>query len=119
MAYVYLASPYSHTNLKVQQDRYDAAAKWVANHLSLYRNPAVYSPIIYAHNIAVRHKLPTDAKFWFHFNYNMMQHAAQLWVLQLPGWQISKGIVGDPDKDLVGELDLAKQLNKEIKFIKV
>lgn len=119
MAYVYLASPYSDIRPSVQEGRYRETAKWVASHLTLYRNPTVYSPVVYSHNLGKVHKLPGDADFWFAFNYNMLQGAAQMWVLQLDGWQTSRGIHGDPDKGLVGEIDLAKQLGKEIKFIKV
>jgi hypothetical protein len=51
-----------------------------------------YSPIVHCHEIARSHKLPTDAAFWAEYNFQMLEAAAELHVLQLEGWDRSIGV---------------------------
>lgn len=119
MAYIYLASPYSHKERKIMDERYHATMAWVANHMKIYKSPVIFSPILHCHDMARRHNIPHDARWWENYNISMLQSANALWVLKLKGWTLSKGICGDPDTGLKGELEFAKQFNKDIKFIDI
>lgn len=91
MSYIYLASPYSHEDAVVRHNRFLAAVVTVGE--LMHNGKTIYSPI--AHNHEVFPHLPgapTDINFWWRHNRNMLRHADYLIVLQLPGWQASKGV---------------------------
>ena len=89
---IYLASPYSHINRRTQHERYLAVRAVVA--LLLPRNPTrpIFSPIVYAHEMAQEHGMATDARTWQLFNTHLLRKADELWVLTLPGWKESVGV---------------------------
>lgn len=119
MTYTYVASPYSHPETKVREQRYRETRDWIANHFKLYRSPVLFSPIVHCHDMVKANKLKGDAATWNYYNLTMLKGSTALWVLKLPGWSTSKGIQGDHATGLVGELEYAKQLNKPVKFIEV
>lgn len=90
MSYIYLASPYSHPDLRVRRDRYYATQDCVA--WMLANRIWVYSPIVHCHFMAIEYELPKDAKYWRPYNRAMLRYAAALWTLRIPGWQNSEGI---------------------------
>lgn len=90
MSFLYVASPYSHANPEIMHQRFLRAEHYCAN--ALRNNHWVYSPIVHCHEMARRHGLPTDAKFWAAYNKAMMEAASGLEVLMLPGWTESKGV---------------------------
>ncbi len=99
-SYIYLASPY--TALRedntyddiLMQERYTAVTecfqKLVAAGL------IVYCPITMSHHIDCLHRnlhgnrMPPE--FWYEFDKPFIQHASQLFILKLPGWEESKGL---------------------------
>lgn len=90
MSYIYLASPYSHPDDAIQEQRYRAALDATAY---LLRCRAwVYSPIVHCRPLALAHSLPHDAGFWQEYNFTMIRSAARLLILQIPGWRESKGV---------------------------
>lgn len=91
MSYVYLGQPYTHINPDIQSGRYHRALSFVAENTKL-NSPTIYSPIIHFHNISLFYKLPHAADWWWPQNLAMLQHASELWILQLPGWEDSKGL---------------------------
>lgn len=93
MAYIYLASPYSHPSELVRHQRYLAVAEVCASFLR--DNITVYSPIVHCHELAKRHSLPKGFDFWEYHNYEMLKPASQLLVLELDGWKESKGLKGE------------------------
>jgi hypothetical protein len=103
---IYLASPYSHPDAAVRQQRYEAVATFVAER---FGGRVIFSPIVYSHNMAVAYDLPLDAAAWQRFN-NAMQYAAkETWVLMLPGWEQSRGVQY--------EIEFAKQFDHEITYV--
>lgn len=87
---IYLASPYTHKSFTVMHDRYLETKAFVATHIK--RDKLLFSPIVYCHEMARRYNMPTDADFWWNFNRGFLLRAHSLWVLQIDGWQKSKGV---------------------------
>lgn len=91
--FIYLASPYSHKDHVVMEERFRAVEAATAE---LLRNEQrVYSPIVHCHELAKRHRLPTTAKYWEAYNFAMLARAAKLYVLTIPGWDESIGVTGE------------------------
>jgi len=105
---IYLASPYSHPDPLVVEDRYQKALKIVAEYAQL--KIAVYSPIVHWHVVAKRYELPTDAAFWAGLNETMLKRCSKLVVLAIDGWNESLGVQQ--------EYDWALELGLPISFIK-
>lgn len=104
---IYVASPYSHPNPIVEDHRFEVAQEYVA--ACFRQRLAAFSPIVYCHPIARKHKFPGDAMFWKSFNNNIMRRAEHVHVLQLVGWRESKGVQY--------ELMMAQELSIEIIFV--
>tara|TARA_R110000868_G_scaffold307378_2_gene568839 strand:+ start:2960 stop:3304 length:345 start_codon:yes stop_codon:yes gene_type:complete len=98
---IYLASPYSHENESIEQERYDAVAAFCA-HQFHHSTEVIFSPIVYAHNLAQQFDLGTTALDWRRYNATMLRLSHTLWVMKLDGWEESKGVLW--------EIDLAKTL---------
>lgn len=89
--FTYLASPYSHADKNVMEERYIRnleAVKFIA--LNYGNTP--YSPIVHFHQVAKIHDMRTDFHFWQKHNENMLRGASELVILTLPGWDISRGV---------------------------
>lgn len=87
---IYLASPYSHSNPEVQEDRYNEAcdcAVWLTQ-----RGYVVYSPIASWHVIARHYALPTSYDFWKKVNNDFINLAEAVYLLDIPGWKDSRGV---------------------------
>ncbi len=87
---IYLASPYSHKNNSVMEERYFAAMDCTA--WLLGRREWVYSPIAHCHELAKVHELPKDFNLWKEYNTHMLEKADELYVLEIEGWKDSIGI---------------------------
>lgn len=87
---IYLATPYSDPDPKVQERRYDDAVNAAAI-LANHRIPC-YCPIVSWHVVALRHNLPGDHEFWLAQDHHMIRKCNELWVLMMSGWSTSKGI---------------------------
>ena len=92
-AVIYLASPYFATSEDLMEQRYLAAIDAVAHLLQQRR--WVYSPIVHCHELAKRCGLPRDFTFWRDYNFAMLDCANEFCVLQLPGWEESKGVAAE------------------------
>ena len=90
MAYIYLGSPYSDKSKLVQHTRYLQVSKVVAD--MLCSGIHVYSPIVHCHELAKRFRLPGDFNFWCEYNYAMLERAAAFHLLELEGWNDSRGL---------------------------
>ena len=101
---IYLASPYTSKHSEVQIQRVEDVAK-AAAFLQVEGIP-VYSPV--AHSaMLVRHvpqDLIDDHSFWMQHCIQMLDAASALWVLAMPGWDFSKGVLM--------EIEHAKRTNK-------
>ena len=91
MNYGYLACPYSHQDVTVQQDRVDWAAEATA--LLIARGLIVVCPVIQGHQVS-RYLPPDiqDAKFWAAQCAPVLHGADYLCVLMIEGWSQSVGV---------------------------
>ena len=86
---IYLASPYTHADPAVQEQRYQAALIYSAK---LFRAGLhIFSPIVHCHPISL-HGLPGDIEFWQSYCDNMLDRSDSMLVLALDGWRESAGI---------------------------
>jgi len=69
----------------------------------------IFSPIVHCHELAKVHNLPKDFSFWQKYDKAMLSSAIGLWVLQLEGWEKSKGVLW--------EMAYANQLKLPIKLL--
>lgn len=87
--FVYVAGPYSHKNGAVMYARYQVHEEAAAQ--LIVRGESPFSPIVHWHHAAPAHSLPTEYRFWEHYNETMLSNAGLLWVIDLPGLNVSKG----------------------------
>lgn len=109
MPLIYLASPYTHPDSHVQELRFEQACHAAAR--LMQEGDYIFSPIAHTHPIANAGQLPTDWEYWREYDKRMIACCDELYVLQLPGWQNSKGVTE--------EIEIARALKKPIKFIDV
>lgn len=92
---IYLASPYSHPNPRVREDRAYQAGCFAA--LLRRRDIPVFAPIPFWHHLAIEHNLPKDAASWWRYNRTFLAHCSDLYVLKLEGWSVSQGVMMEID----------------------
>ena len=92
MKLVYVASPYSHDDFKVREERYQKVFKFVAETTAISKTFLYYSPILYFHTSAKNYNLPTDSQFWWNNNKLMLDKADEIVILMLDGWDKSVGV---------------------------
>src|SRR5262249_38111952 len=103
---IYLASPYSHTDADVRQQRFHAACLTT---VALMRaGHTVFCPVVYGHPLA-SHGLPTDWAFWERYNREHLARCDQLVVLMLDGWKESIGVRE--------EVRIAAELGKPVRYV--
>jgi len=102
----YLASPYSHPDAAVRQQRFEAACRVAAE--LIRRGHVVFSPIAHSHSIA-QHGLPMDWGFWEAQDRRLLAACDELWVLKLDGWQHSRGVQA--------EIAIVRALGKPVRFV--
>lgn len=107
MEFIYLASPYSHEDPMVKEQRYLAAAE--ALKTLLLNRIWAYSPIVHCHNLSKIWGLPGDATFWKEYDTAMIRACGGVFVLRLDGWSESVGVKG--------EIKLASELGKSITYL--
>lgn len=108
MAYIYVASPYSHPDPVVVQRRYDMVCYYVAH--AIPQGHTLFSPILHCHYLSRQYShLGTDAKSWLGYNKIMQRYAASTLVLMIPGWQESIGVQG--------EIEYATHINQPIEYV--
>lgn len=92
MSYIYLASPYSHPEASVREERFKAACKKAAQYLS--KGKACFSPIAHSHPIAdyMEEAARMDFELWMKADLPLLKDAAELHVLCLDGWRTSRGV---------------------------
>ena len=85
----YAASPYWHPRIEIRRARATAAAAV----LELIKdNEAVFSPVVYSAVLQEQYGFsPPDG--WYDFDLNFLAVAAGLTILEIPGWEHSRGIL--------------------------
>lgn len=88
-SYIYLAAPYTDTDLATRQSRVACATR-VAVALML-KGYKIFSPL--THTYPMEELLPDKSHtFWMHQDIPLLHNASALWVLCLPGWEHSRGV---------------------------
>jgi hypothetical protein len=87
---VYLASPYTHSDPWVREERYKQNLAALV-HL-LLDGKTVFSPIVHSHHADRMMAHLKDHDFWMKQSINMLVRCDSLTVLMLDGWQRSKGV---------------------------
>ena len=90
MTYRYLASPYTHHDKAVMQQRFEEAERCLAWLLGM--KIWTYAPIVHNHQLALNHSLPPDHEFWLDYARAMILGSNGVLVLQIDGWRESKGV---------------------------
>lgn len=88
---IYVATPYSHVETSVMEQRFEEACK--ITYTLLEQGFVVYSPIVHCHPIAVRFGLPRGIDFWEKFDRQMIMSAESILIVKMDGWEQSKGIL--------------------------
>jgi hypothetical protein len=105
---IYLASPYSHPDPAVREQRFRAACRAVAE--LLLAGEHVFSPIVHSHPL-VDYALPLTWAFWAGIDRAFLERSDELVVLMLDGWAHSVGVRE--------ELRIARELGKPVRFLEV
>jgi nucleoside 2-deoxyribosyltransferase len=103
---IYLASPYSHTDPGVREERFRAACRATA--ALLRAGEVVFSPIVHSHAL-VEFALPTAWAFWEFIDRAHLERCDEVVVLMLDGWQESIGVGA--------EIGIARALGKPVRFL--
>lgn len=106
---IYLASPYSHPDPNVRQQRFEQVC--LAASVLMRHGWLVFSPIAHSHPIALAGGLPTNFEFWQRWNRANLERCEKLLVLTLDGWEYSVGVAG--------EIAIARALQKPVGYLNV
>ena len=87
---IYLASPYSHPDPAVREDRFRAACLAAAG--LLRQGQAVFSPIAHSHCVATVGDIDPSWALWREGDLRLLEACDQVVVLRLPGWDRSVGV---------------------------
>jgi hypothetical protein len=102
----YLASPYSHPDPTVRQQRFAAAC--AATAVLLRAGHQVFAPVVHGHPLTT-HGIPGDWSFWEPQARWLIERCDELVVLTIDGWQDSVGVQA--------ELQHARDLQKPVRYI--
>jgi hypothetical protein len=102
---IYLASPYSHQQAQIREQRYRDACQATAALLRAGQN--VFSPIVHGHPLTA-YGLPTDWQYWEAFDRELISCCNELYVLTIDGWQESVGVTA--------ETMIATELDRPIRY---
>ena len=103
---IYLASPFSHPDPIVREQRFEAACRAAAE-LTRQGRPT-FSPIAHGYNLC-RYGLPLDWQFWQQHDLAFLSLCSEVIVLKLDGWAQSIGVQA--------EIAAAKALGKPVSFL--
>ena len=110
---IYVASPYSDPDPDVQLKRYFDTMHVVAQ--LMYQKLPVFSPIVHCHELALRYELPGDAAYWQDYNTAFLRKSIAMYVVCLPGWEVSKGIA--QEATLAGQLNIPIHLVNTVGYV--
>jgi hypothetical protein len=95
MELLYLASPYSHVNPIVRQQRFEAVCR-VAGRL-MHEGKCVFSPIAHSHPIEQHFEDGSieGHDFWLKQDFAVLSRCSRLVVVTLDGWEASRGVAAE------------------------
>jgi len=103
MSYTYIGNPYSGTPEQIKE-RFAIVEHFTAQ--AMKQGHVVFSPIVHCHEIAAKHGLPTDFKFWDTYCLGMLDKADKMIVLEMDGWKESKGLQAEIVFALENEIEI-------------
>ena len=102
---IYLAAPFTSKNDVEKQKRHEAVVQ--ATKRMMLQGHVLYSPI------AIGPEIEKDINWrheeWMDYDRNILRNCEQLWVLKLPGWEKSRGVLQ--------EIEMAGEFGIPIHFI--
>lgn len=105
---VYLATPYTHDDMEVRQERFEVVTKMAGEFFK--RGTFVFSPISHCHPVKILcDMIGTDWHTWQEYDEYMISLCDELYVMMVPGWQASIGVTA--------EIEFATKIGKPVKFI--
>ena len=104
---IYLASPYSDPTPAVRAKRFLDALHYTAE--ATRDGEMVFSPIVHSHPLALG-CASGDWDFWREFDLRLLSACDILRVLQVPGWEKSRGVSD--------EIRAAIEMGKKIEYVK-
>jgi hypothetical protein len=109
MSLVYLASPYSHPDPRVKEERFRLACA-AAGRL-MKEGECVFSPIAHSHSIEQHfHDGAIEGHdFWLKQDFSILRHCSKLIILALDGWEKSRGVAA--------EIEFAQGLKIPLEYI--
>jgi Domain of unknown function (DUF1937) len=90
---IYLAAPYTHSDLAVREARFEQVTRVAANLIA--QGKIVFSPLTMTHpidRILADRDTTLGSDYWVDFDEAFMEMCAQIFVLKLDGWQVSSGV---------------------------
>lgn len=107
---VYFASPFTHPDLAVRDERNRAIARACGWFMNNQRDVFFFSPITHATPIAAECPLlPFVWSFWAEIDECMLSRCEEIWVLVIPGFKQSTGVNA--------ERKIAERLGLPCKFV--
>jgi len=101
---IYLASPYTHLDSAIMEQRFEAVVAACAHYIN--KGKIVYSPIVHNHPIAIRHELPREWSYWLKADLAMLRHASEFHILCLEGYQQSVGVKAELEFAVKAGIDI-------------
>lgn len=104
---IYLASPYTHDDPAVREERFRAACRATAD---LFRRGLnVVSPVAHTHPLVAHGGLDEPFEFWHEYDRDLLSRCDSVLVLMLAGWEESTGVRS--------EIAMARSMSKPIEYM--
>lgn len=92
---VYFASPFTHADKTVRDERNKAIARACGWFMNNRREIFFFSPITHATPIAAECLLPYEWSFWAEIDECMISRCEEIWILAIPGFKKSTGVTAE------------------------
>ena len=89
-SFIYLATPYTHEDPKMEKLRLEAAVK--LNRSYIMGGLTVLSPIAFGNAFNPDDNL-NPPQTWLEWDIPILKKADELWVMKMPGWDVSVGVL--------------------------
>ena len=89
---IYLASPYTHSDSKVEEKRFTKCIEAV-HYIQFEMQLNVFSPILHCHPVHAHTDCGGKLEVWKRFNIEMIRLCTEFYVLCLSGWEDSRGVL--------------------------
>lgn len=103
---IYLASPYTHPDAAVREQRFREACHTAAALMRV--GHVVYAPVVHGHPLA-EHGVPGDWRTWEQSGREHLARCDEVVVLVLDGWLESAGVAA--------EVQIAGELGKPVRYL--